>query len=55
MTPEQCHAPPRNLNGDLTFLGLHESLPELLVVPREKTHTGATAREKPRDSPVIVG
>ena len=25
----------------------------LAVVPREKPHTGAAAREQPRDSPVI--
>ena len=26
---------------------------DLAVVPREKPHTGAAAREQPRDSPVI--
>ena len=31
----------------------HERLTDLAVVPREKPHTGATAREQPRDSPVI--
>ena len=31
----------------------HERLPELPVVPREKPHTGAAARENPRDAPVI--
>ena len=28
-------------------------LTDLAVVPREKPHTGAAAREQPRDSPVI--
>ena len=28
--------------------------PELPVIPREKPHTGATARENPRDSTVIA-
>src|SRR5574340_207258 len=31
----------------------HERLTDLAVVPREKAHTGAAAREQPRDSPVI--
>ena len=31
----------------------HERLTDLAVVPREKPHTGAAAREQPRDSPVI--
>ena len=30
-----------------------ERLTDLAVVPREKPHTGAAAREQPRDSPVI--
>ena len=34
-------------HGDLTSLALHERLPELLVVPREKTPTGAAARGNP--------
>ena len=34
-------------------LAPHERLPELPVVPRKKTHTGAAARENPRDAPVI--
>ena len=29
-------------------------LTDLAVVPREKPHTGAAARESPRDSPVIA-
>ena len=35
------------------FPGPHESLTDLAVGPREKPHTGAAAREQPRDSPVI--
>ena len=31
-------------HGDLTSLAPHERLPEILVVPREKTPTGAAAR-----------
>ena len=31
----------------------YERLTDLAVVPREKPHTGAAAREQPRDSPVI--
>ena len=27
---------------------------DLAVVPREKVHTGAAAREQPQDSPVIA-
>ena len=34
-------------HGDLTNLALHERLPEILVVPREKTPTGAAARGNP--------
>ena len=41
-------------HGDLTSLAPHERLPEVPVVPREKPHTGAAARENPRDAPVIV-
>ena len=37
-------APPRHVHGDLTSLAPHETLPEILVVPREKTPTGAAAR-----------
>ena len=37
-------APPRHAHGDLTSLAPHERLPEILVVPREKTPTGAAAR-----------
>ena len=32
------------MNGDLTNLALHERLPEILIVPREETHTAAAAR-----------
>ena len=38
----QSHA-----HGDLTSLAPHERLPEILVVPREKTPTGAAARGNP--------
>ena len=31
---------PRHAHGDLTSLAPHERLPEILVVPREKTPTG---------------
>ena len=34
---------PRHAHGDLTSLAPHERLPEILVVPREKTPTGAAA------------
>ena len=34
-------------------LAPHERLTDLAAVPREKPHTGAAAREQPRDSPVI--
>ena len=37
----------RDAHGDLTSLAPHERLPEILVVPREKTPTGAAARGKP--------
>ena len=40
-------------HGDPTSLPPHERLTDLAVVPREKPHTGAAAREQPRDSPVI--
>ena len=40
-------------HGDPTSLVPHERLTDLAVVPREKPHTGAAAREQPRDSPVI--
>ena len=32
----------------------HERLTDVAVVPREKPHTGAAAREQPRASPVIA-
>ena len=40
--------------GNMTSLAPHEWLPELAVVPREKTHTGAASREKSPDDPVIA-
>src|SRR5574337_561024 len=45
---------PRHSHGDQTSLAPHERLTDLAVVPREKPHTGAAAREPPRDSPVIA-
>src|SRR5574337_1102037 len=48
MTRSPCHS-----HGDPTSLAPHERLTDLAVVPREKPHTGAAAREQPRDSPVI--
>ena len=44
--------PPRHAHGDLTSLAPHERLPEILVVPQEKTPTGAAARGCSR---VMVG
>ena len=44
MTREPGRAPPRHAHGDLTSLAPHGRLPEILVVPREKTPTGAGAR-----------
>ena len=41
-------------HGDPTSLAPHERLTDLAVVPREKAHTGAAAREQPRASPVIA-
>src|SRR5574337_1666399 len=53
MAREQSRAPPRHSHGDPTSLAPPERLTDLAVVPREKPHTGAAAREQPRDSPVI--
>ena len=36
-------APPRHVHGDLTSLATHERLPEVLVMPREKTPMGTAA------------
>ena len=44
MTREPGRAPPRNAHGDLTNLALHERLPEILIVPREETHTARLIR-----------
>ena len=41
------------LPSKVHLLPPHESLTDVAVVPREKPHTGAAAREQPRDSPVI--
>ena len=40
--------------GDLTSLAPHERLPEIRVVPREKTPTGPAARGDPGDAPVLA-
>ena len=47
-------APPHHTHRHLTFLAPHERLPELPVVPREKTHNCAPTRENPQDAPVIA-
>src|SRR5574342_622480 len=52
-TATSIRAPPRHSHGDPTSLAPHERLTDLAVVPREKPHTGAAAREQPRDSPGI--
>ena len=54
MAREQWGARPRHSHGDPTSLAPHERLTDLAVVPREKAHTGAAAREQPQDSPVIA-
>jgi len=54
MAREQWRARPRHSHGDPTSLAPHERLTDLAVVPREKAHTGAAAREQPQDSPVIA-
>ena len=45
----------RILSDNNEYVGViaHERLTDLAVVPREKPHTGAAARQQPRDSPVI--
>ena len=45
-------APPRHAHGDMSSLALHERLPEILVVPREKTPTGAAPK---KDVLLIIG
>ena len=35
--------PPHHAHGDMNSLAPHEGLPEVLVMPREKTPTGAAA------------
>ena len=47
LTVSRNTARPRHAHGDLTSLAPHERLPEILVVPREKTPTGAAARGNP--------
>ena len=44
---EKAGRSPSHTHGDLTSLAPHERLPEILVVPREKTPTGAAARGNP--------
>ena len=51
MTREPGRAPPRHAHGDLTSLAPHERLPEILVVPREKT---PMCREPARDIPLVT-
>ena len=41
-------SPHRPSHGDPTSLAPHERLTDLAVVPRERPHTGAAAREQPR-------
>ena len=45
---EAAHELQHQFGDDRVFL-----ITDLAVVPREKPHTGAAAREQPRDSPVI--
>src|SRR5574341_770336 len=45
--------PPNPAFPETGFVNPDERLTDLAVVPREKPHTGAAAREQPRDSPVI--
>ena len=49
---ELCVEPagPRHVRGDLTSLAPHERLPEILVVPREKTPTPSRRVLTPRGS-----
>ena len=37
-------ARPRHAHGDLTCLAPHERLPEVLIMPREKTPMGAVKK-----------
>ena len=43
--------PPRHAHGDLTSLAPHERLPEILVVPREKTARALQLEETPETPP----
>ena len=45
---------PLPLAWDPTSLAPQERLTDLAVVPHEKPHPGAAARDPPRDSPVIA-
>ena len=45
---------PSPAHEDPTSLAPHERLSELVVLPREKTHTGAAAREKHRNYPILA-
>ena len=51
MTREQLRAPSRHVHGDLTSLVLHERLPEILVVPREKPPRVPQLEETPETYP----
>ena len=39
---------------NIASLAPQERLPELPIIPREQHHTGAAAREYPRDAPVLT-
>ena len=52
--PRSMTRSPSPLAWRSDFLAPHESLTDLALVPREKPHPGAAAREPPRDSPVIA-
>ena len=45
---------PSHAHRNLTSLAPQERLPELPIIPREQHHTGAAAREYPRDAPVLT-
>ena len=56
ITAPTCHPQgfPSHLTRWILWFWLQMTLGiDLAVVPREKPHTGAAAREQPRDSPVI--
>ena len=53
VTGEQSPVLTCNSNGILDFPGATKRLPEIPVVLHETPHTGAAARENPRDATVI--